>query len=66
MKAELRHLNKANWNVFRESLDMVEWPVIGDGSSLNDLADKLEKLVEGALEKACPKKPASNMRINSW
>ena len=66
MKTELRHLNKANWNLFRESPDMVEWPVIGDGSSLNDLADKLEKLVEGAHEKACPKKPSSNKKINSW
>ena len=48
-KAELRNLNKADWILFRESLDMVEWLVIRDSSSLNDLADRFEKLVEGAL-----------------
>ena len=65
-KAELRNFNKANWNLFRESLDMVEWPVIDDDSRLGDMADRFESLVEGALEKACPKRPASNKRINSW
>ena len=65
-KAGLRNLNTAPWNLFRESLDKVERPVIEDDSSLNDLADKFENLVEGALEKAYPKKPASNKRISSW
>ena len=63
---ELRNLNKANWKIFRESLDMVEWPVIDEDSRLEDLAERFESLVEGALEKACPKRPASNKRINSW
>ena len=54
-KAELRNLNKANWNLLRESLDGVDWPVIEDDFSLNYLADKFEKLVEGALEKSLSK-----------
>ena len=45
---------------------MVEWPVIDEDSRLEELAEKFESLVEGALEKACPKRPASNKRINSW
>ena len=62
----MRNLNKANWNLFRESLDMVEWPVIDEESRLEELAGKFESLVEGALEKACPRRPVSNKRINSW
>ena len=54
-KTEMRNLNKANWNLFRESLDMVEWPVIEEESRLEDLAGKFESLVEGALERALPK-----------
>ena len=65
-KTEMRNLNKANWNLFRESLDMVEWPVIEEESRLEDLAGKFESLVEGALERACPRRPVSNKRINSW
>ena len=61
----LRNLNKADWNLFRESLDMLEWPGMNDGSSLDDLADRFEKLVKGALENSCPKKLVSNKRINS-
>ena len=34
-KAEMRNLNKANWNLFRESLDMIEWPVIEEDSRLD-------------------------------
>ena len=45
---------------------MVEWPEIDEDSRLEDLAARFESLVEGALEKACPKRPASNKRINSW
>ena len=65
-KTELRNLNKANWKLFKESLDMAEWPVIDEDSRLEDLAERFESLVEGALEKACPKRLASNKRINSW
>ena len=65
-KTEIRNLNKANWNLFRESLDMVEWPVIDKEFRLEELAGKFERLVEGALEKACPRRPVSNERINSW
>ena len=65
-KTEMRNLNKANWNLFRESLDMVEWPVIEEESRLEDLAGKFESLVEGALERACPRRPVSNKKINSW
>ena len=65
-KTEMRNLNKANWNLFRESLDMAEWPVIDEESRLEELAGNFESLVEGALEKACPRRPVSNKRINSW
>ena len=65
-KTEMRNLNKANWKVFRESLDMAELPVINKDSRLEELAERFEILVEGALEKACPKGPVSNKRINSW
>ena len=64
-KTEMRNLNKANWMLFRESLDMVEWPVIGEDSRLEDSAERFESLVEGALEKVCPKRQVSNKRINS-
>ena len=65
---ELRNLNKADWKLFRESLDIVEWPVIDEDSRLEDLAERFESLVEGALEKACPNKISIglNKRINSW
>ena len=53
-KTEPRNLNKAGWKPFRESLDMVEWPVIDEDSRLEDMAERFESLVEGALEKACP------------
>ena len=65
-KTEMRNLNKANWNLFRESLDMAEWPVIDEESRLEELAGNFESLVEGALERACPRRPVSNKRINSW
>ena len=65
-KTEMRNLNKANWKVFRESLDMAEWPVINEDSRLEELAERFESLVEGALEKAHPQRPVSNKRINSW
>ena len=65
-KTVMRNLNKANWNLFRESLDMVEWPVVEEESRLEELADKFEDLVEGALERACPRRLVSNKRINSW
>ena len=54
-KTELSNLNKVDWNLFRKSLDMVEWPVTDDGSSLDDPADRFERLVDGALEKSLPK-----------
>ena len=47
----MRNLNKANWKHFSETLDMVEWPVIDEDSRLEDLAERFESLVEGALEK---------------
>ena len=65
-KTEMRNLNKANWKLFRESLDKVEWPVIDEDSRLEDLAGRFESLVEVALEKACPRRLVSNKRINSW
>ena len=65
-KTEMRNLNKANWKLFRESLDMIEWPVIEEDSRLEELADRFESLVEGELEKACPRRLVSNKRINSW
>ena len=64
-KTEMRNLNKANWNLLRESLDMVEWQVIDEESRLEELAGNFESLVEGALEKACPRRLVSNKRINS-
>ena len=64
-KTEVRNLNKANWKLFRESLDTVKWPVINKDSRLEDMAERFESLVEGALEKACPKRLASNRRIKS-
>ena len=45
---------------------MVEWPVIDEDSMLEDMAERFESLVEGALEKACLKRLALNKRINSW
>ena len=63
---ELGNLNKTNRKLFRESLDSVEWPVIDEDSKLEDMVDRSESLVEGELEKVCPKRPASNKRINSW
>ena len=46
---ELRNLNKANWKLFRESLDMVEWPVIDEDFRLEELAERFEKF--GRFEK---------------
>ena len=47
---ELRNLNKADWKLFRQSLDMVEWPVIDDDSRVEDLAERFERW-KGHLKK---------------
>ena len=65
-EGRVEELKQSQLEFFRESLDMVVWPVIEDGSSLNDLANKFVKLLEGALEKACPEKKTASNKGNSW
>jgi ribonuclease HI len=66
-KRVYRNLAKANWDLFREKLGILNCADIRiDGGNLDECAEQLEKRIGDALEAACPARPALDRRPMSW
>ncbi|MEO0804506.1 MAG: hypothetical protein AAFY57_19895, partial [Cyanobacteria bacterium J06642_2] len=64
---KFRNLRKANWDLYGATLDEGELPEIDQGgSNLDDCAEALQKLIQSALNKACPLRKAVQRPPNPW
>ncbi len=57
-----RNLNKANWEIFYKELQLLP----EKDPSIYGEAEKIQKTIEEALEKACPLRPILSHRPNAW
>ena len=53
-----RNLKKANWKIFKETLEASDWPEVESDSDLDKLADLFQNIIMAALDSACPMKPS--------
>ena len=67
MKKQLfRNFEKANWELFKTSLEAETWPEVEIEKNLDDLAKIFQSKIKAALDIACPLKPSLGCKPNKW